>query len=325
MNNKFPNANYPPYGYNDNNFNRQSFPSNNYPDYSSDGNPMAHFKPVTTNSNHQYNQSKFNDAYKQNTQIIEPPNYKNNNNLLHNNVAEQIMDENIVEYKIIIDSSDRDIRTYLNPFSFTVKFGANAGGIVKSKKNTNNEYIEGPPQPYINKEFKNVKFIKLDTIVLPKCTINEHNYCTLDDRYISLCIDEIDNNTILTTGDNNSRYDESTNKTYNAPKPFAIIFPDKLVSKTHYTGTPYYGNKSYKSSNLANIRSMTIKFTDSYGKPLSINNLYSFDKLEMEKDNGNEIFLSDDRHPLNKKYQLSFSLIIGVVECQIATNTKFFN
>jgi hypothetical protein len=187
-----------------------------------------------------------------------------------------------------------------------------------------NNYVNGSAQPYINREFKNVKYIKLDTVVLPlNRKPGNGDYCLLDDRYISLVIPEVESDTIYSTGDNNIRYDPITNKSYTPPKPFAIIFPDKLTSKHHFTGTPYYGLKTYKSSRLANISSMSIKFTDSYGFPIKIDNLYTYDQLEEAKYNGEEIPLTDDKHPLNRKYQLSLSFIIGVMECQIATNTKY--
>ena len=189
MNNQnvFPNANYPPYGYNNNNFNKQSFPSNIYPK-SQNGDPLSNFNPISTNSHHLNNTTNFNKAYNESQPIIEKINYTNNNNILHNNIAPQVLDESIIEYKIIIDSIDRDIKTYNNPFDFIVKFGAMGGGIVRynSYKKGNlipeNSYISGQPQPYINKEFKNIKYIKLDTVVLP--VGDKDNFCLLDDRYI---------------------------------------------------------------------------------------------------------------------------------------------
>lgn len=323
---KFPNANFPPYGYNNNNLNRQVFPSNVYPN-NRNGDPLSNFGPITTNSNHLNNSTNFNKAYNETNPIIEKINYANNGNLIHNNVGSEIMDESIVEYKIIIDSIDRDIKVYNSPFDFVVKFGAQSNGFVRynSYKNGNltaeNSYMKGAPQPYINREFKNIKYIKLDTIVLPLG--NKEEFCLLDDRYISLVIPEIETDTVYTTGDNNVRYDPVTNQSYTPPKPFAIVFPDKLTSKHHFTGTPYYGLKTYKSSRLGNITSMHIKFTDSYGMPIKINDLYTYEQLKTARDEGNEIFPTDDRHPLNKKYQLSLSFIIGVVECQISTDTKF--
>jgi hypothetical protein len=326
--NIFPNANNPPYGYNDNNFNRQSVPSNIYPSSTHRyGDPMSNYNPITTNSGHLNNTTRFDKAYNNNNPIIERPIYENNNSIIHNNIGQEVLDETITEYKILIDSADRDIKTYNNPFDFVVKFGAMGGGIVrynnykKGELVAENKYIPAMPLPYINREFKNIKYIKLETVVLP--IGDKKSFCLLDDRYISLVINEIENNTIYSTGDNSVRYDINTNKTLTPPKPFAIIFPDKLTSKYHFTGTPFYGLKTYKSSQLGNISSMSIKFTDSYGFPLKFDNLYTYDQIQSALDNGNEIFITNDRHPLNRKYQLSLSLIIGVTECQITTNTKY--
>lgn len=347
--NSFPNGLNPPYGYNDNNFNRKIFPSNIYPmNGGMSGNPMNRFNPVTTNTLNQLNNmpsiSNFNKAYELNNPLIEKIDYSNKNNLLHNNVADTVLDENVVEYRLNIDSLDRDIRYYPDPFSFVVKFNPIAGGIVQTEvpidyynksvgTRIEETRFEGAPMPHINKEFRNVKYIKLENIILPQhgriIKNDEGKYVSdadchlISDRFVSLIIKELDCDRVFATSDGTSRIDHCGN-CYTPNRSFAIIIPDKLLGTTYYAGTPYYGTKIYKSGFLGNIKQLSIQFADSTGIPLKFNNLYTYDDLQQyEFDNGFPLPLNDIRHPLNKKIQIHLSFIIGVVESQINTNTKF--
>ena len=72
-------------------------------------------------------------------------------NLVHNNITKNIYAETMQEYTIIIDSSDRDIKKYPNPFSYRVKFSG----------------LSGSNDATIMQKFDNVKFIKLDTGIIP--------------------------------------------------------------------------------------------------------------------------------------------------------------
>lgn len=288
------------------------------------------FVPISTNSFNHSNFTKFNNAFNVNSPLIHKIDHSNNDMLLHNNVGSNVLGENVVEYKIIIDSLDRDIKIYPDPFSFIVKFGQSGNNIMKSKSNRDGIKMAPPPTPYINREFKNVLFIKLETVILPhNCNVVFENDCyvhsnsLLDDRYVNLIIDNLEPNTIFTTSDNSSREDPFTGKIIVPPTPFAIILPDKLISRYHYSGTPYYGSKSFRASQLGNISQLNIKFTTSQGFPLKFNNLYSYNDLLIAENAGKAIPLTDIRHPLNIKNQISMSFIIGVVECQIQTNTKF--
>lgn len=343
--NTFPNGYFPPFGYNDNNFNpnRKSYPSNIYPkDGGMTGNPFANFNPLSTNKKNLMdnlpNMSNFDLAYKTNNHIIEPIDYDNKNDILHNNIARNVLDEHVVEYRINIDSLDRDINIYPNPFNFKVKFNPPSGGITRSESIKNgvlesvNQYINGPPRPHINKEFKNVKYIKLDNIILPQYSnlILEDDIVDfdpdsflVDDRFIALVIEELNCNRIFCTSDGSMRINPNTGFMNTPPRPFAHIFPERLLGKNYYTGTPYYGSKIYLNSLLGNINSLTIKLYDSCGTLLKYNNQLTQAELEHEKECGNEINVNDLRHPLNKLTQVHLSFIVGVVESQINTNTKF--
>ena len=347
--NTFPNSMYPPSGFNDNNFNRTSFPSNTFPiNGGMSGNPVGRFNPLSTNTQYNMNASSpvsnFKNAYEPQNPIIEKIDYTNKNLLLHNNIGDNVLDEHVVEYRIVLDSLDRDIRYYPDPFSFTVKFNPISGASIQHEeyidyknKSKGTKFVEsrfeGAPAPSINKEFKNVKYVKLETIILPQFSktkqkvdgtyefdITSH---LISERNVNLVIKELDSERIYTTSNGVTRTTDN-GKSYTPPTPFAIIIPDKLLGLNYYSGTPYYGSKIYKNSLLGNVTQLTIQIYDCLGLPIKYNNLFSYDDLQQyEFDNGDPLPITDLRHPYNKRIQMQLSLIFGVVESQINTNTKF--
>ena len=75
---------------------------------------------------------------------------------------------------------------------------------------------------------------------------------------------------------------------------------------------------------LGNLSRLTIEFYDSCGQKLEFNDIFNFEELEeYEFDHHKPLKRSDLRHPLNKRIQVTLSLIVGVVESQINTQTKF--
>lgn len=350
--NSFPcvsNGPYGPMGFNDNNFNRKAFPSNIYPNHNTNGtngtygmtgNPFGNYNPLSTNTQSNMNNlpsmTSFDKAFAQHDPIIERMNYTNQNNLIHNNVAPIVLDENIVEYRLFIDSVDRDIQTYPNPFNFTVHFNGLARGGVRTeiqkygKTVAVNEYFPGTPGPLINKEFKNVKYIRLESIVLPQFAkytqsdqehgkfIPDEEHYLPDDRFIALVINELtDESLYLSTGDSgNNRIDHITKNNIIPPKPFEYIFPDNRLGRKYYTGKTYgSASRIYQKPLLGNIKKLTLQLYDSYG------NLLSYDHINKHVDK--TVDITDIRHPLNKNIQVNYTFVIGVVESMINTNVKY--
>jgi len=77
--------------------------------------------------------------------------FEKSTNLIHNNVSKNVFAETLQEYTIIIDSSDRDIIKYPNPFSYRVKFNG----------------LPGTKDANIMRSFDYVKYVKLDTGIIP--------------------------------------------------------------------------------------------------------------------------------------------------------------
>lgn len=327
------------------------------PNYSLFSSEMSNnnFMPMTTTMQYNMNLSNYNKAFEQNKPIIGKVDYTNNNLLLYNNVNDNLLDEQIVEYRLHIDSTDRDIKYYPDPFSFTVKLNPPGSSttyneetfLTKIKKIKKTKIVEtrfeGPPAPHINKEFKNVKYVKLENIILPQfskikeknkkdkyddCKLNDtyefdHRYHLITDRYVSLTIKELEPEKTYSTSQNVTRLDDNCNP-YTPKIPFAFILPDKILGTSYYTGNTCYGNKIFKHNMLGNLTQLTIQFYDSMGIPLKYNDLMTLDDLEQyEFDNGQEFPITDLRHPLNKKIQLCFTIVIGVVEPQINTNIQY--
>lgn len=343
--NTFPNVPYGPAGYNDSNFNRNVVPSNNTPFAGGMmGSPFSRFNPMSTNMqynmNNMPNMSSFDAAFQQHDPMIEKINYMNQNHLLHNNVGDPVYAEDIIEYRINIDSLDRDIKVYPNPFDFIVRFDASAGGSVRTEIERRGKLIaiddcfKGAPGPLINKNFRNVKFIKLDSVVLPqnwnivKCHdkgfIIDTSSRLPNERFIILSIDELDKcDRTYSTSDNGLRVEPKSGHFCTPPVPFSLIFPDTLIGTTYYTGIPFSGHRIFKNGQLGNISKLHIKFYDSFGVPLHIDNLFKYTDLVDAAKNGDPISINDVRHPLNKNIQVHLSFIFGVAESQITTANKF--
>lgn len=75
----------------------------------------------------------------------------NTSDLIRNNVSDKKHVENIVDHHVIIDSTDRNVDKYPNPFSYRVLFN-----------------VSDTDDANISRMFEKVKSIKLETAILPK-------------------------------------------------------------------------------------------------------------------------------------------------------------
>ena len=294
-------------------------------------------------------------AFQQNKVIEKMPDNKYLNNTLYNNLNDNLNKEQIQEFRLNIDSMDRDVTLYPDPFSYMVTFGPvvnsgldstiqridaknalkNEARKINKKQNPTNPVkaseldfsddmviIDTNPNilvnydntlkrifnPYITRSFINVKFLRLDNVVLPrfnKVIINTNwNYCTscygadCDSCYGS-------NNPGLTITDDyqrlksemikNDRYIPDDNHlgplftdrfvlvgikeiennqnlaTNQLSESSFTIFPDKYMGLLYWRGSPYYAVKIYKDSLLGNINKLTFTFYDSWGYPITLN------------------------------------------------------
>jgi len=313
----------------------------------SGGNPFANFNSITTNNMPQNGgPNNFNKGFVVNQPMIEKMDFRNKNNLLQNNVNEDTLLEQVIEYYVNIDSMDRSLVAYPNPFKFTVTFGGMgpvterktfvkknfnvAGTVNASKYEAKKISYEGTPGPVIDREFKNVKYLRIDYLILPRTNVIEFldpsdvsysfsgscppvEYClstkdkdkiALKYKYLILRINEIRSDKILGTNRN------IENDTF-------ILYPDKIMGAHHIMWLPTSGTRNYKNSLLDNLKKLTFEILSPKGEQLFV----------MDSD-GNVINPNDDSNPclqecVNENIQMNLSIVLGIVENELNTNTKF--
>lgn len=294
-------------------------------------------------------------SFQQNKVIEKMPDNKYQQNTLYDNLNDNLNKEQIQEYRLNIDSMDRDVTLYPDPFKYTVIFGpvVNSGldstiQRIETKNQLKNEVkkinnrrnanqpikasqedfdddmliIDTNPNiminydnklkrifnPYITRSFVNVKFLRLDNVVLPrfnKVIINSSwNYCTscygldcescysstnpgmsITDDYQRVKAEMIKNDRYI-PDDNHlgplftdrfvlvgiKEIENNQNLATNQINESSFtIFPDKYMGLLYWRGSPYYAVKVYKDSLLGNINKLSFAFYDSFGFPITLN------------------------------------------------------
>lgn len=318
----------------------------------SGGNPFGNFAPITSN-NIPVNcgPNNFNNAFMTvTTPFIEKQDYRNKNNFLQNNVNENLLLEQIIEYYLNIDSIDRSLPAYPNPFRFTVTFGGYGATIDRktflkknvdtygtqneSKKYTKSISYEGTPGPVINKKFKNVKYLRLDYVILPRTNVIIRENCISGisdgeiisgsgDSDINCCLSENQSDRIaykykyLILRINEIKSDKILGTNRNLENDVFILYPDKIMGSNHIMWLPTSGTRTYKNSILENINRLTFEILTPEGEELNIrdenNNIINIINESNEK-------VSDC---IDKNMQMNLAVVMGVVENELNTNTKF--
>jgi hypothetical protein len=297
----------------------------------SNGNPFSNFNAVSINPV----TNDFNTAFQINTSFIEKHDFRNKNNVLHNNMNENLLIEQIIEYIINIDSSDRSLTVYPSPFNFSVTFGGhgkitnyesiikktpqNIGAINESKFQQKTVQYNATPGPIIDRRFKNIKYIRLDYIILPISNIinsnigsgsnntevlstEESDKLSYKYKYLLLRVKEIKSDKIL-----------GTNRTLE--NDVFMLYPDKIMGNNHIMWLPTAGARTYKNSNLENITKLTFELLTPSGDILQI---FNADNLEDEV-----VITTNTDDNIKDTLAVSMALIFGVIENELNTNTNF--
>jgi hypothetical protein len=311
-------------------------------DISNGGNPNGNFKAFTSNNplsgNFARNNFNYSESYKKNENLIERPNFANDGSLLHNNVKNKVQNEYLNEYVINIESKDRSIDSYPNPCKFTVVFGGGGSNQIRKKVITKQNGVQvdsyenisfsNETGPIINRRFKNVKFVKLDYVILPKTfAVTQDpsgNYSLstnplyMNDRYkyLILKIRELNSNRTLST--NNVIGNDGI-----------LIYQDKYLGGSENTlWRAAHGIRFFQDSRLVNINKLTISILDPFGNQLFVFNDATGKEINMKdiyetQDETNIDVLSE--RSLYDYLQITFSFIVGLIENEINTDTKFEN
>lgn len=289
-------------------------PSSMFPDPRyQNANPMGNFHQISYNQHPQT--SHFDQAYLPHKPMIDQQTFVNRGGVYHNNLNTNLMAENITEYTIDIDSADRDITVYPNPFKYNVTFApVTNGSVVRREENGRivEEVFNGPPAPYIARQFKNIKYIRLETIALPKYGAIKNNGGTWEmDTSVNLS----NYRHILVRFKNlETQYNMSTNTLTDGVG--VKVVPDTLASGNFYYAV--CGNssnlvKTFHDSKLGNLDRLNIEFYDDMGNALSYSNLDATQAI------------TDVRNPLNRNLQHGLTLVFGVVENELSTRVKYDN
>jgi hypothetical protein len=287
-------------------------------------------KPITPHIQNQMNTNMYNNfqqAYTPNTPLIAAYNDTNYKQVLHNNLAEKLFNERIVEYRAIIHSNDRDRGKFPSPFKMQVSFG-----------NTN-------VQPNLEEYLTNIKYITLNNIWVPRTiAINTSKIDIYNKEYdifpTNICSNDIDN------------IFPYENLGYH---PFLILKVKELDNK-HFIGTsPYlqrdtftvvldqcFGNMLlfkpkrssivYSNSSLKNLSLFTLHLLDEKGQDINIidqtgkkiigQNIneeipYDLNKyIELYNENKNVKYTDDT-------LQVIYDFTFGIIENELNTLTSY--
>ena len=223
----------------------------------------------------------------------------------------------------MIDSKDRNYQIFPDPFTFDVKFHP----FPKSKEIVNNKIVVNEvPAPTINDNFINVRYIKLEKIILPFYTkIKQVVETDSEDEIVKLW--KVNTNKpltdnlyiVLSLGEYTDTNYKSTNDVLS--ESFATIYFNSKLNNTHFVGTTSNGIKIFPQDHLGKIDKLKINFMDPYGQTLRCEHVNKKIKSNMicscedsEGDDNTDCFKHNLFHPLNPIFQNHLHFKIGVVE-----------
>jgi hypothetical protein len=208
--------------------------------------------------------------------LMGKPDYTNKDDILHNNVGENILLEQIIDNKLFIDTSIRDYSKSSNPFKFVVKFNGieakttDIGILIDGTDSyTYKKYIKGDTDVVMDRVFKNIKMVQINNLIMP----NYIDYTSNSDgsyskvgggtlakskyKYLILKISELSNNRCF-----------SNNKAF-GKECFFMKMDDEICCFNHRWIPSGNATTVYPDSNLQTINRLTIEICDDKGNVLN--------------------------------------------------------
>lgn len=250
------------------------------------------------------NLTNYNKGFKQNVPLIENQNYINQHNTLHNNLSENLLYEGIQEYTININSNDRNLKVYPNPFKFVVTFGGSSDGYVKKNLShkVSEEYFKGSVNPIINKNFMNVKYVIINYLILPnmldiKLFDDGKRYNYSHYPYLIVKVPELQSSRVFSTNSiiSNDGF---------------IFYPDQKVGENSTLWLSYASKVTSRTTDLSNLSRLSFEILDPTGKLLRM----TYEDEDVDYEN-----LKDNRF----YFENFISLTIGTIENELNTNINF--
>jgi hypothetical protein len=269
------------------------------------------------------NQHNFNMGFQPSQNLIPQQDFTNNGNLIHNNVAQNVFNESMFDNMLHIDSYDRDVSGFPNPFSFTVSLGGAGTSREKVYDRDTKTYkivnYSGVPSPRIQKNFTNVKQIILDKIFFPQYIVytrsligGEYVYNGLSTisskyRYLILKIRELDNNRVYSTNDRVG--DDSF-----------ILYKDKdLGGSSTEIWLSSFCRRTFLKSALKNLDKLTVQIVDPDGNQLKIKYINDGDATETEYD----MPVSELTGTNQQRYEFVIHMTVTTIENDLSTNVNY--
>ena len=253
------------------------------------------------------------------------PDYTNKDNLLHNNVEEQILLEQIIDNRLFIDTSIRDYSKSSNPFKFVVKFNGieakttDIGILIDGVDSyTYKKYIKGDTDVVMDRVFKNIKMVQINNLILPNyidyISDSDGSYTKVGGgklakskyKYLILKISELSNNRCF-----------SNNKAFG--KECFFMKMDDEICIFNYRWIPSgHGTIVYPDSNLQTINRLTVEICDDQGNVL--NTTLDGEKYDFFKEY-NEL-LDSIKLIINPAYDKTNPFYIGTTKLDTTTLRK---
>lgn len=315
------------------------------------------------NLNNGYNYQK---AYTPNKPIFNPFVISNDpinkGDLLHNNIDVNCENQYVSEYILHIDSADRTISKYQNPFCFNVIFNGSSdtktityedkitytNGKKNIEFNVKTEYItKGQPDPKIDLVFTGVKYIKLNHVILPDTNIvvatgldakpglNQVQTVSSQYQLSTEKTDQLGNKCrflILEIGGLQFNNLFSTNSDVN--KNCFILYQDRTMGQCGHMWVPTTRARICPDSAPINIKNLTFKLMDDrrnqifLKSQILINDVSSYEPtklpvLKVDPSNINDNLI-DSNSPINDNAtaQMVIELCLGVFVTELATSTR---
>lgn len=274
--------------------------------------------------------SKINNCFVPAQTIIDRTDTTNRGGVMHNNLGDRLLTEHVSEYKVNIDSKDRDISYHASPFKMKAYFG------------------DQLRSPKIDKKFKNVKYVSLDYVILPRTLSVDVSYITsetpqllpTDSPYRTDSTETpATSYTNLTTLSNHKYLILQIDEFSSEKKLGTSVLLDRNTYMLYYDGMMGMDNAMWKSYNntyvfqnslLGNISTLTFTFFDEYGNELKFvdqngNNIMT-SRLTGSADNYNEYIAhntTDTTIYTNNVMQTTLCFTFGVVENELNTQTSY--
>jgi len=260
----------------------------------------------------------FNTAFQPYFPLVTPPVFKNTNMLMHNNIKETTLKEELIEKIINIDSIDRDITKYPDPFSFKVKLHPLSDEYTKISKGKKEKVTH---MPNIGYTLKNVKYASVYHIITP---ILKKPFTLENDRLTILNIKELQGASKFST----NKYTE---------KCFVPIYFDSLLNKDFISFKNEAAVKIFEIPEEVNT--LTIEFLDSRGHKIKYYNKQELEELKKNpppidcpcglhfdpenpcKECPENCVCNTIKHPLSPAIQVHLALVITTIDDNINLET----